>query len=151
MKLPFSISVTSLALLAAMGISVLTGCGSPDRAGDPWSMAERIVGSISEPDIPDRVFRLTDYGGTGDGITDNREAFVRAFSACSQEGGGRLVVGPGDYLVNGPLHLASHLELHLEKGARIFFGSDPEDYLPVVLTSWEGTRCYNYSPFIYAF
>ncbi len=130
---------------------MLTGCGSPDRAGDPWSMAERIVASISEPDIPDRVFRLTDYGGSGDGITDNREAFVRAFAACSQAGGGRLVVGPGDYLVNGPLHLTSHLELHLEEGARIFFGSDPEDYLPVVLTSWEGTRCYNYSPFIYAF
>ena len=30
------------------------------------------------------------------------------------------------------------------------FGGNPADYLPAVLTPWEGTRCYNYSPPIYA-
>jgi len=42
------------------------------------------------------------------------------------------------------------MNLHLEEGARLVFGTNPDDYLPVVLTSWEGTRAYNYSPFIYA-
>jgi Tol biopolymer transport system component len=108
------------------------------------------VKAIRTPDIPDRIFWLSDYGASGDGVTDNRQAFERAVQACSEAGGGTLLVEPGDYLVNGPIHLKSHMELHLEEGARIMFGSDPADYLPVVLTSWEGTRCYNYSPFIYA-
>jgi polygalacturonase len=109
------------------------------------------VQSIQTPDIPDRTFRLSEYGGNGDGMTDNRPAFERAVQACSEAGGGTILVEPGHYLVNGPIQLKSHLKLHLEKGSRIFFGSDPQMYLPVVPTSWEGTRCYNYSPFIYAY
>ena len=31
------------------------------------------------------------------------------------------------------------------------FSQNPSDYLPVVFTRFEGTECYNYSPFIYAF
>ena len=41
--------------------------------------------------------------------------------------------------------------LYLEEGAKIIFSDDPEHYLPVVLTRWEGTELYNYSPFIYAY
>lgn len=37
----------------------------------------------------------------------------------------------------------------LEKGAVIEFSNDPNDYLPVVFTRWEGIECYNYSPLIY--
>jgi Tol biopolymer transport system component len=111
---------------------------------------EEIVSSIREPQIPDNYFALTEYGGMGDGISDNREAFERVIEACSADGGGVIRVGAGSYLVNGPIHLQSHMELRLEEGARLVFGTDPDDYLPVVLTSWEGTRCYNYSPFIYA-
>jgi Tol biopolymer transport system component len=141
------------AFLLTWGLLPAGGCGSPadGTSGDPWSRADQIVRSIQRPVIPDRSYRLSDYGAAGDGITDNRPAFERAIAACSEAGGGRLVVEPGNYLINGPLHLKSHLDLHLEEGARIFFGSDPRAYLPVVLTSWEGTRCYNYSPFIYAF
>ena len=43
------------------------------------------------------------------------------------------------------------MNLHLEKGPDWYSDLIPKIYLPVVLTSWEGTRCYNYSPFIYAF
>ena len=43
------------------------------------------------------------------------------------------------------------MNLHLSENAVLRFGSDYKDYLPVVLTSWEGTLLYNYSPFIYAY
>jgi len=62
-----------------------------------------------------------------------------------------LFVPSGTYLVNGPIHFENNVNLYLEKGARIKFGNDPKDYLPMVLTSWEGTMLYNYSPFIYAY
>ncbi|HER09281.1 MAG TPA: hypothetical protein ENO20_10270 [Bacteroides sp.] len=151
MKLTCKLYVAACLPIAAA--LVVGGCAGGNNAagGDPWARADQITGSIREPDIPGRAFRLADFGGTGDGITDNREAFIRAVSACREAGGGRLLVEAGHYLVNGPIHLTSHMELHLEEGSRIFFGSEPEDYLPVVPTSWEGTRCYNYSPFIYAY
>ena len=136
-----------------VSILFVTSCVSNSRQdqGDPWARAVEIVASIRPPEIPDREFRLSEFGGTGDGLTDNRPVFERAIAACREAGGGRLIVEPGDYLVDGPIHLTSHMELNLEEGARIVFGNEPEDYLPVVLTSWEGTRCYNYSPFIYVF
>jgi polygalacturonase len=61
-----------------------------------------------------------------------------------------VLVPAGTYLCNGPIHLASNIDLHLAEGARLLFGTNPADYLPAVLTRWEGTRCYNYSPLIYA-
>ena len=41
--------------------------------------------------------------------------------------------------------------MHLEEGAVLKFSTDPKQYLPVVLTRFEGTECMNYSPFLYAF
>lgn len=138
-------------LFAVLGL--LSGCqGSQQRkAKDPWFKADQIVEQIQLPAIPERKFKLSEFGGTGDGIFDNKPAFDKAIQACHEAGGGVILVKPGSYLVNGPLHLKSNINLHLEKGAKLLFGSDPVDYLPVVLTSWEGTRCYNYSPFIYGF
>jgi polygalacturonase len=138
-------------LVVCAGV-LIHGChpGSGQDLSGAWSRASEILGQIQAPDIPDTEFRLGDFGGVGNGIRDNRPAFDRAIEACVSAGGGTLVVGPGEYLVNGPIQLKSHMELRLEEGARLVFGNDPADYLPVVLTSWEGTRCYNYSPFIYA-
>jgi Tol biopolymer transport system component len=129
------------------------GCRSEHPGGtrkDPWKKAGEIVENIVLPSIPDRVFKLSEYGGQGDGTTDNKPAFDRIVKACREAGGGQLRVEAGTYLINGPIHLGNHMDLHLEAGARLVFGTNPEFYLPVVLTSWEGTRAYNYSPFIYA-
>ena len=57
----------------------------------------------------------------------------------------------GRWFVKGPIHLLSNVNLHLEKDATIAFSTTPQDYLPVVLTRFEGTEVMNYSPLIYAF
>lgn len=57
----------------------------------------------------------------------------------------------GRWLVKGPIHLLSNVNLHLEKSATIAFSPNPQDYLPVVMTRFEGTEVMNYSPLIYAF
>ena len=131
----------------------LSGCqaGQKPAADDPWFRADEIVAQIQLPEIPGQVFSLSGYGGKGDGVFDNKAIFDRVIKACAKAGGGMILVEPGTYLVNGPIHLKSNINLHLEKGAKLLFGNDPLFYLPMVLTSWEGTRCYNYSPFIYAF
>ena len=42
------------------------------------------------------------------------------------------------------------MNLHVSNGATLRFLRDPQRYLPVVYTRWEGTECMNYSPFLYA-
>ncbi|NIK86743.1 polygalacturonase [Rhizomicrobium palustre] len=43
------------------------------------------------------------------------------------------------------------MNLHLAEGTTLAFSTAPEDYLPLVLTRFEGVECMNYSPLIYAF
>jgi polygalacturonase len=132
---------------------LLAGCqGAQQRSeDDPWLKADQIVEQIQLPQIPEKVFALSEFGGKGDGVFDNKASFDEVLRTCKEAGGGIIVVEPGTYLVNGPIHLKSNMNLHLKEGAKLQFGSDPSFYLPMVLTSWEGTRCYNFSPFIYAF
>ena len=116
-----------------------------------WHLAEDIVGRIKAPEIPDSNYLITDFGAVPNSHTDNKGAFDAVMALCRENGGGRIIVPTGKFMVNGPIHFESNVEIHLEEGAEIIFGANPEDYLPVVLTRWEGTLLYNYSPFIYAF
>jgi polygalacturonase len=47
--------------------------------------------------------------------------------------------------------LLSNINLHLNEGAELLFSQDFNDYLPEVLTNFEGSEVYAYSPFIYSF
>ena len=143
------------ALVRATLFLLLLGAG-PIRAQDPapgwvdWGLIETIVSRIETPQIPALVYRVADFGAVGDGATDARPAILAAIAKASAEGGGRVVLSPGVWLSNGPIHLKSRIELHLERGAHLLFSPDPEYYLPVVETRWEGTRVMSYSPLIYA-
>ncbi len=68
------------------------------------------------PKIPDRTFNVRDFGATGDGKTLDTAAFQKALAKVKAEGGGKLVVPQGTYLIL-PIDLCSNLDLHLEKGA----------------------------------
>jgi polygalacturonase len=109
---------------------------------------ERIVSSIQLPVIPNYKVTVTQFGAKGDSVTNCKSAFDKAMKACAKKHGGTIIVPKGIYTINGPIHFVSNVKLHLEAGAKIRFGSNPKDY-PLVLTSWEGTMLYNYSPLIY--
>ncbi|MGW5445074.1 glycoside hydrolase family 28 protein [Streptomyces asiaticus] len=115
-----------------------------------WRAVPGILARIRPPAFPRRTFRVTDYGAVGDGRTMNTAAFRAAIAACHRAGGGHVVVPEGRFLT-GAVHLRSRVDLHVTEGATIAFSPDPRDFLPVVLTRWEGTEAYNYSPFIYAY
>jgi polygalacturonase len=97
----------------------------------PFTMPE-----VSAPVIPNYQVKLTDFGGVGNGITLNTEAFAKAIDALSQKGGGRLVVPQGVWHT-GPIVLKSNIELHLNAGAVILFAAD-ESLYPIIETSFEG-------------
>ena len=78
--------------------------------------------------IPERSVSLTDFGAVGDGVTSNTQAFAKAISALSKQGGGHLNVPEGLYLT-GPISLKDCIDLHLERGAVILFSPDKEEFL----------------------
>lgn len=124
--------------------------GAAQAAADGWRQVPRILARIRPPKFRRRCFDITDFGAVGDGLTKNTAAIRAAIAACHQAGGGHVVVPPGTFLT-GALHLRSNVDLHVGEGATLAFSPDPADFLPAVLTRWEGTECYNYSPFIYAY
>lgn len=105
---------------------------------------------IKEYIFPARDFPITDYGAVGGTEALNTEAIARAIAACHEAGGGRVVVPAGEWFT-GPVHFKSNVNLYLEENAVLRFTDNPSDYLPAVMTSWEGMECYNYSPLLYAF
>lgn len=100
--------------------------------------------------FPQKDFPITKYGAKSGGTVDNTKAIAKAIEACHKAGGGRVVVPAGTWLT-GPVHFKSNVNLYLEEGAVLSFTDNPSDYLPGVMTSWEGMECYNYSPLLYAF
>ena len=122
-----------------------------DEATQAWQALPSLLAQIKPPSFPDRDFPITEFGAKGDGKTDCRAALDKAIEACVAAGGGRVVAPAGRWLVKGPIHLKSNVNLHVAEGATILFSTDPKDYLPVVFTRFEGTEVMNYSPLIYAF
>ncbi len=119
------------------------------KAGDKLE-ADAILRNIQPPVFPQRTFPITKFGALANGESLCTSALADAIRACSQAGGGSVIVPKGRFLT-GAVHLESNVNVHLEEGATLAFSQDPKHYLPIVFTRFEGTECMNYSPFIYAF
>lgn len=139
-KYSFILFILVSAVISLQSETVLAG----------WDDVPEILTRIKAPEFPKHDFDIARYGAEGDGITDCTAAFRNAIEACSHAGGGRVVVPPGKYLT-GAIHLKSNVNLYLSEGAELYFIPDPQKYLPMVYTRWEGVECMSYSAFIYAF
>lgn len=113
-----------------------------------WKAMDGIIEQIKAPKFPDKQFVITDFGAKTDGSLCT-EAIRNAIVTCNKAGGGRVLVPKGIY-ITGAIHLLSNVELHISDGATLRFSTNPEDYLPVVQTRFEGSELMNYSPLIYA-
>lgn len=90
------------------------------------------------PSFPDYKISLVQFGGVGDGVTLNTEAFAKAIAALAEKGGGTLDVPPGFWLT-GPIQLRSNVNLHLETGALIQFSGDYKLY-PLTVIDLKGEK-----------
>jgi polygalacturonase len=145
-----AVRATALAAAAVLGLGAWLAGEAPAPDADPWLRLPGILARIQPPSFPARDFPLADFGGRGDGVTDNTAALRSAIEACHRAGGGRVVVPAGDF-PTGPIHLKSGVNLHVSAGATLRFHTDPARYLPPVFTRWEGVELMNYSPLVYAF
>lgn len=140
------------ALLSAGGAALVAGCATLPRTqgSREWITAAEIERSIARPRIAARTVRLTEHGAKSGYRHDALPAMRAAMTALASAGGGRLIVPAGEWRMDGPIHLESGIDLHLEADSVIRFSREPIHYLPVVFTRWEGTEVWNYSPLIYA-
>ncbi len=106
--------------------------------------------NFQRPEFPDAKVSIVDFGAKAGGEFKNTEAINKAIKQLSESGGGTVIVPSGTWLT-GPIVLLSNINLYLEEGSELLFSQDFDDYLPAVLTNWEGSEVYAYSPFIYAF
>jgi polygalacturonase len=143
--LPQTHTIRLLGVLTLLSISAL----ATEVVAD-WNSVPGILTRIRAPQFPNRDFAITKYNAAPDGNTDCKPAFDKAIDECSKAGGGRVVVPAGEWLVRGPIHLKSGVNLHVEKGATVRFSTDSNYYLPTVLSRFESNEVMNFSPFIYA-
>ncbi|MCU0625174.1 MAG: glycoside hydrolase family 28 protein [Gemmatimonadaceae bacterium] len=144
---------------ALLTAGALAGCAPRTRGGTGsaivpasdarWS-EDAIAARVRGATIASRTVRAEAHGARSGEGADARRGIQAALDAAASQGGGRVALGPGTWRSDGPIVLRSGTALHLEAGATLRFTPDPALYLPVVFTRWEGTECWNYSPFIYA-
>ncbi|MDB5748857.1 MAG: endopolygalacturonase [Massilia sp.] len=183
-------SLLRAASVSAAGLTVgagAVGCASTSTAaaGDAWGRAEGIIRQFSKPlAFRKQDFIITAYGATPcqarmvtgyvahheegqvsapvAGAPDCYAAIRDAIAACSAAGGGRVLIPAGNWLVKGPIVLKSNVNVHLAKGARVYFSNDPNDFAKygdhdcgpngkLVISRWQSNDCLNYSPMVYAY
>jgi polygalacturonase len=85
---------------------------------------------VQAPVIPEYRVNLKDFGGVGDGISMNTDAFAKAISALNKKGGGHLVVPAGIWLT-GLVSLKDNIDLHLEHNAIMVFTPNRGELIPL--------------------
>lgn len=73
------------------------------------------------------------FGAVADNKTDSAPGINKAIEYVSSNGGGHVIIPEGIYFSTG-IKLKSNVDLHMEKGVRINFSDEPDDYLPAVFT-----------------
>ena len=101
--------------------------------------------AIPIPQFPKKMYKLLDYSSEVNSVS-----IQKVIDLCNSQGGGVVVVPHGEYNDIGKIELKSNVRLHFEDGTKINFSKDKNDFLPMVLTSWEGNDVYNFSSFIHA-
>ncbi|HEY1121984.1 MAG TPA: glycoside hydrolase family 28 protein [Haloferula sp.] len=141
--------LTRLALLATTSLALVSTSFADPEADKAWATVPQILARIVPPIFPNKDFPITDHGAKEGGKDNCKSAFDAAIKACTDAGGGRVIVPKGKFLT-GTIHLRSNVEMHLADGAEIIFSDRFEDYLPVVPVRVGGIEIMNYSPLIYA-
>jgi polygalacturonase len=174
-------------LLKATGVAAAGGASLAHAvtAPDPWLEAEAIVKRLSRrPNFRKQDFPITKFGARTCQLVkvkawishDNQEtiptaapnspdcyqAIASAIKACHAAGGGRVLIPAGNWYCAGPIVLLSNVNVHLAKGAHIYFSNKPEDYAKygefdcgkhgkLVISRWQSNDCLNFSPMVYAY
>ena len=63
------------------------------------------------------IYNISDFGAQGDGQTNDAPAIQRAIDACTNAGGGVVLLTAGHTYLSGTIILKSNVEFMVERGA----------------------------------
>ena len=138
--------IKKTAILIAMLV-----CACACKYTGEWAKVKEIEKNIILPTFRQADYPVTDFGAVGDGQTDAVKAINKAIFTCAMDGGGRVVIPAGNFFCKGSVIMKSNVNLHFEDGARLTFSGEIEDFLPAVLTRWEGVEVFSHSPMVYGY
>ena len=91
------------------------------------------------------TFNIVKFGAKSDPFVLNTKSINAAIDACSQKGGGVVLV-PGGFWITGPIVIKSNVNLHINRDAIIQFTDDFSQY-QLYEGNWEGIKAVrNQSP-----
>jgi polygalacturonase len=93
---------------------------------------------VQQPAFKTDTFNIKSFGAVNDGVTLNTASINKAITACSQKGGGVVLV-PGGLWLTGPIELKSNVNLHINRDAVLMFSADFNQY-PIVEGYYEGVK-----------
>ena len=103
-----------------------------------------IAASIRQPEFSKEAKKITVSQGA------TRSDIQKYIDECSDDVGGTIIIPAGRFEMDGPLELKNNVRLHLNDGATLAFTSNPDAYLPVVVTRYEGIEVNARCPMIHA-
>lgn len=105
-----------------------------EQKGRPF--AGMVMPKVQQPVFKKDTINITSFGAKGDGVTLNTTAINKAISACSEKGGGVVLLSTGVWLT-GPIVLKNNVNLHINRDAVLLFTRDFNQY-HLVEGNWEG-------------
>lgn len=161
----------TILLFVSILIPIIYGCerSSPFISRkDAGQKIEEILNQIEMPEISGDTINLIEFSGYApdeSGSVDFHPYIIQAIETLSKKGGGWLMFpnteGVGSWLrytetyrIVGPIDLKSNTGLLIDRSVRLFFPFNPEKYNnngKGVITRYEGTTIYSFSPLIRAF
>ena len=95
-----------------------------------------VLPKVKVPVFKKDTISIIKYGAVADGMTLNTKSINAAITACSNKGGGVVLV-PSGFWLTGPVEIKNNVNLHLQKNAVLQFTQDFKEY-PLVQSNWEG-------------
>lgn len=145
-----AVATTITGGLSIQSLAAVTN-DKPKENGLNWNMSKEILKHISDPVFPSKVDSIVNHGAIANDDKLDTTAIQETINEMSENGGGTVIVPSGKF-DTGAITLKSNVNLCLQNSDSVLaFTKDinTKNY-PIVFAHYEGSACYNYSPFIYA-
>lgn len=126
-------------ILSLMAVLAVVGLQAQTKYSHYYTDLPCAVEEVQEISFPDYTISIADFGGVGDGVTDNTQAFAAALKHLKKQGGGHLLVPDGKWLT-GPIKLVSNVDLHLTDNAVILGSTNKELYIQASDSLRDGSK-----------
>src|SRR4051794_19219942 len=123
-----------IVIVVAVWITNTTNAQTTTAVAYSWDNLPKVTQPVFKKD----TLNILRFNAVADGLTLNTVSINKAIAACSEKGGGVVLV-PGGVWLTGPVEMKSNVNLHLLRDAILLFTTDFNQY-PLVEGVYEGRR-----------